>query len=113
MNIPHCIKASIRLDQVQFDKMKSLKIQNEPDDGWFIYYEDNWLYFFGSQTGYLIFKCKIHHNGSKFEIRDFYAERDIKMYGNTDDLKDIQEMRRLSRVLTLAVQNHLTAPVHT
>ena len=98
MNIPHCIKISIRLDQVQFDKMKSGHIPKETDDRWFIYYEDNWLYFFGSRTGYLIFKCKIHHDGSKHEIRDFYAERDVQMYGNTDDKRDIVELRHLIEI---------------
>ena len=96
MKNPHRIETSICLNQEQLARITFGSIPESMDDHWFIFFEDNWIYFHRSWTGNLIFQCQIQHIvDDRYEIRDFIVERDLNRYGNTDDKRDIVELKNL------------------
>ena len=58
-------------------------IDKSDNDRWFIYYEDSWVYFVRSWTGYHIFgfKLAVSPNGSANVIAS-WANRNIDEYRN-------------------------------
>ena len=63
------------------------------DDRWFIYYEDSWVYFVRSWTGYHIFGFKLaaSPDGSSSVIAS-WANRNIDEYQSTSKENDIQNI---------------------
>jgi hypothetical protein len=59
------------------------------EDKWYIYSEDNWLFFHRAWTGQGIYKLEIKHINERYIIDEFYVERNIDKYDNTNDLFDI------------------------
>ncbi len=70
-------------------------------DQWFIFYEDDALYFHRSWTGHCIYVVYFHHSGD--EMRAAYAavNRDPGQYGETDDQRDRVLVLELIDVLLL------------
>ena len=66
------------------------------DDRWFIYYEDSWVYFVRSWTGYHIFgfKLAVSPNGSANVIAS-WANRNIDEYQSKSKENDIQTINDL------------------
>jgi len=62
------------------------------EDKWFIYFENGWLYFHRSWTGFGIYKAQLKKepDGNGNSISEFWVERNQKKYINKDDHKDIQ-----------------------
>jgi len=65
-------------------------------DKWFIYYEDSWVYFVRSWTGYHIFEFKlaVSPNGSANVIAS-WANRNIDEYQSKSKENDIQTINDL------------------
>ncbi|MCZ2223209.1 MAG: ADP-ribosylglycohydrolase family protein [Chitinophagales bacterium] len=59
-------------------------------DKWFIYYQDEWLYFHRSWTGNGIYKAKLNKETDGYSIKEFWAERNHEKYQNEDDNTDIE-----------------------
>ncbi len=55
---------------------------------WFIYFENDWLYFHRSWTGIGIYKANVIAIENRYEIREFWVERNPLIYANTDDDSD-------------------------
>jgi ADP-ribosylglycohydrolase len=60
------------------------------EDKRFIYYENEWLYFHRSWTGYGIYKAKIDKVTDGYIIRELWVERNKEKYNNEDDNADIE-----------------------
>jgi len=71
------------------DKIIQGFIPKAMEDKWFIYSKDNWIFFHRSWTGQGIYKAEIKYINGRYIIDDFYAERNVERYSNTDDLFDI------------------------
>lgn len=59
------------------------------EDTWFIYFENDWLYFHRSWTGHGIFKTHFTKNEEQYKIEGFWVERNAEKYKNEDDTFDI------------------------
>ena len=70
-------------------------------DQWFIFHEDDALFFHRSWTGHCIYVVHFHETGE--EIRATYADvnRDPEQYGETDDQRDRELVLELIHVLLL------------
>ena len=71
------------------------------EDQWFIFHEDDALFFHRSWTGHCIYVVHFHERGD--EIRATYADvnRDPEQYGETDDQRDRELVLELIRALLL------------
>jgi hypothetical protein len=65
------------------------------EDKWYIYSNDNWLFFHRSWTGQGIYKTELKFDKGRYIIDEFYAERNRKIYDNTDDIFDYHILRIL------------------
>lgn len=60
----------------------------EMEDKWFIYCQDDRLFFHRSWSGLCIFEVHLGHHGKRLYLRDAYVNRDIRQYKETDDAQD-------------------------
>ncbi len=72
---PKRIAIGIHLTVKQFSKVTNGLIPQEMEDKWFIYYENEWLYFHRSWTGNGIYKAKLNKESDGYSITEFWAER--------------------------------------
>ena len=81
---------------VDANKIMSGYKPEDMDDRWFIYYEDSWVYFVRSWTGYHIFgfKLAVSPNGSANVIAS-WANRNIDEYQSKSKENDIQTINDL------------------
>lgn len=70
-------------------------IPQSPDDKWFIYLEDDWLYFHRSWTGTCIFQLQIVPANDHYRAVKALANRDPEQYRNEDDAYDVALMSYL------------------
>jgi len=86
------IKIELYFTEEQFLKLKKGLIPHEMEDKWFIFFEDDWLYFHRSWTGYGIFKAQLTKEKNVYSIKEFWAERKHEKYSNEDDRSDIEAL---------------------
>lgn len=77
-----------------YDINESIKIQEgylpeSMEDKWFIFYQDNWLYFHRSWTGYCIYKVKLKITDEGADIDEAWVTRDTEQYRNKVSDEDI------------------------
>jgi ADP-ribosylglycohydrolase len=87
---PKRIAIDLKFTEQQFSELTMGLIPEEMEDKWFIYYEDSWLYFHRSWTGFGIFKAQLHKELHGYSIKEFWVERNLKVYSNEDDDADIE-----------------------
>jgi hypothetical protein len=98
---PKRIAINLRFTQEQFEKIQRGLIPDTMDDKWFIYFENDWLYFHRSWTGYGVYKCKVDRDESGYFISELWAERNAEKYGLVDDKKDVELFSRMIVILLL------------
>lgn len=103
---PRRIVISMKLSNEQFAKLKEGLIPRAMEDKWFIFFEDQWLYFHRSWTGFGIYKTKIIQQGNDYIINEFWAERNPERYSNNNDNSDREMLLFLiaSGLLNIDVQ---------
>jgi hypothetical protein len=62
------------------------------EDKWFIYLEDDILYFHRSWTGYCIFQVFLEVRNDGYAVRETWVSRDPEQYRNTDPAYDRQTL---------------------
>ena len=65
------------------------------DDRWFIFLEEDWLYFHTSGTGLCIYQCRLEKRGDRYLLAEAWVNRDSDQYGRIDDDYDATLLRRL------------------
>jgi len=60
----------------------------EMEDKWFIFLEDDALYFHRSWTGTCIYELKLERRGEEYIIADAWVNRNSEQYGRDDDSYD-------------------------
>ena len=68
---PKQLQIYLEFNESQFSKIKNGLIPEEMEDKWFIYYEEGFLYFHRSWTGFGMYKTKITKEPTGYIIRDF------------------------------------------
>lgn len=86
---PKRIEISLRFTDEQFLKLKRGLIPQQMEDKWFIFFENGWLYFHRSWTGFGHYKAGIVKEEEGYSINEFWAERNQEKYKNEDDNIDI------------------------
>ena len=74
----------------QFSRLSIGLIPQQMEDKWFVYYENEWLYFHRSWTGYGMYQAKLNKEISGYSIKEFLVERNQEKYRNEDDKTDIE-----------------------
>ena len=87
---PKKINTNLEFSEEQYMKIKKGIIPREMEDKWFIFFEDNWLYFHRSWTGHGIYKSEIIKRDNKYFIKEFYVERNKEKYNCDDESRDIE-----------------------
>jgi len=88
---------ALSFTEEQYQKLQKGLVPKVMEDKWYIYFENDCLYFHRSWTGLGILRAEIIREdggeGVKYSIKEFYAERDeIK---NGDDLFDLDVLKQL------------------
>lgn len=89
---PKRIDIDLQFTDKQFSKLSRGIIPQQMEDKWFIYFENDWLYFHRSWTGFGIYKAKLNKEKEGYSIKEFWAERNLEKYGNEDDKTDIENI---------------------
>ena len=87
---PKRIAIDLHLTDKQFSKLTNGLIPQQMEDKWFIYYENEWLYFHRSWTGNGMYKAKLNKETDGYSITEFWAERNQEKYKNEDDNTDVE-----------------------
>jgi hypothetical protein len=90
IDTPKKIMIELSFSKEQYNKIIKGLIPQRMEDKWFIFFENNWLYFHRSWTGCGIYKAEIIKNDNKYCINEFYVERNKKIYESEDD-EDIED----------------------
>ena len=67
----------------------------EMEDKWFIYFEDNWLNFHRSWTGFCIFRLRLEPDGEGYRVAEAWASRDAAQYTNNAPEQDHRTINQL------------------
>jgi len=68
---PKRIDIDLHFTEIQFSKLTLGLIPQQMEDKWFIYYENEWLYFHRSWTGHGMYKAKLNKVIDGYSIREF------------------------------------------
>jgi len=63
-------------------------IPESMDHHWFIYLEEERLYFYRSWTGFCIYEVGLERNGNAYDAAEILVNRNPDQYGGTDDKYD-------------------------
>jgi hypothetical protein len=58
------------------------------EDKWFVFYEEPWLYFHRSWTGYCVYQLRFEPADSGARVAEVWVSRDAEQYRETDDTRD-------------------------
>jgi len=83
--LPKYIEFKIKLSDAEYALLKRGLVPDAMEDKWFIYFEDDWLYFHRSWTGQGIFKARLLEIDGEKVIDLFYVEGDPEQNKNTND----------------------------
>ena len=86
---PQKIDTFMVLTDDDFLKISCGYIPMEMEEKWFIFLEDDWLYFHRSWTGYGIYKAQLLKGNCFFYIKEFWAERNPEIW-TSNDYRDIK-----------------------
>jgi hypothetical protein len=92
MDNPKRIEIDLKLTEDQFLKVSRGLIPEEMEDKWFIYFEDGWLFFHRSWTGFELYRAKLNREKEGYSIKEFQVERNPEKYSNEDDQQDIASL---------------------
>jgi hypothetical protein len=70
-------------------------IPQEMEDKWFAYFEDGWLRFHRSWTGYCIYALRLDGSPSGVRVLESWANRNPQQYTGTDVAEDRARVRSL------------------
>ncbi|WP_226990057.1 ADP-ribosylglycohydrolase family protein [Cellulophaga baltica] len=93
MDNPKRLDVSIFLNFEQLNKLKLGLVPNQMEDKWFVYFNNDNIYFNRSWTGYEIFKAKLNLNENGCEINEFRVEQNLEKYKEADDERNIYNFK--------------------
>lgn len=90
MDSPNQITCFLLFDEQEFQRIMMGYIPEQMEEKWFAYFENGWLHFHRSWTGFEIYKAEIVAFDGSYVINSFWVERNSEKYGNTNDESDIE-----------------------
>jgi len=90
----------LSFSEEQYIKLKKGFIPKAMEDKWFIYFENDCLYFHRSWTGLGIYRAEIIKvnddvTDRKYTIKEFYVETDEEIYKDGDNAFDLDVLLQL------------------
>ena len=104
---PHLIKLSLVFTKEEYQKLIRGHIPYQMEDKWYIFYEDDWLYFHRSWTGYGMYKAQVLPDQNGYYIDEFWAERRKEMNKYGDDYNDSWEFLMLVSYYLLGINTRV------
>ena len=89
---PHSIKASFRIAESQYAKIRFGLLPLQMEDKWFVYFNDGRIHFHRSWTGAKIYEAAIQKGEDCYSISEIIVERDAELYSNTNDNEDVRSL---------------------
>jgi hypothetical protein len=86
---------ALSLSREERDRLVRGCIPEEMEDKWFIFHEQDWVYFHRSWTGYCIFQIKLKADGDGYDIEEALVNRDPEQYRNEDFNEDVRSLKAL------------------
>jgi hypothetical protein len=83
------VQLSKKFSNQEMTKMKQGSIPESQDDKWFIFYEDNKLYFHRSWTGFCIYIVKFEEKDDGYTTTEVIINRNKKQYTSENDAIDV------------------------
>jgi hypothetical protein len=96
---PQPLQLNLRFSDRQFFELKKGFIPRDMDDRWFIYCENEWLYFHRSWTGLGFYKAKLNKTDEGYSIDELWTERNNVERTHEKDLYDIETISVLIDML--------------
>jgi len=72
----------------EYEQLSYGRMPVEMEDKWFIYLEQDHLYFHRSWTGYCIFRLRFERDGHFYSVVEAMVNRDPDEYGSANDAYD-------------------------
>ena len=86
-------RVRLRIDRTfsadDYAKLQRGFIPRVMEEKWFIYFEDGWLRFHRSWTGFCIFQLRLERSGNGYRVAEAWANRDRGQYGGTDEADEV------------------------
>lgn len=86
--------------QEEYEVIRYGLIPEAMEDKWFIFLEEDVLYFHRSWTGYCIYQLTLRKDGANYTVAEALTSRDVSQYSATNDEYDV-------RLLTSLIDNLL------
>jgi len=91
-----------KFSEEEYEKISIGKIPEEMEDKWFIYEEENQLFFHRSWTGFCIFQVYINKTDQEYIVTDVLVNRDKNQYDYHDSVQEIDLLNFLIDNLLLS-----------
>jgi ribA/ribD-fused uncharacterized protein len=79
----------------EYERVRRGVIPQEMEDKWFIFLEDDWLYFHRSWTGFCIYQVRLEPVADGYRVAEVWVNRDPEQYTQTEDSQDVSSLHRL------------------
>lgn len=89
---PKRIEIALHFNKRQYFMLTKGFIPEKVEDKWFIFYEDDWLYFHDVNTGLGIYKAQLIEETNGYSIKEFLVERNQDKKMNENDKIDIENI---------------------
>jgi len=83
------------VNEEDFNKLARGFVPESMDDKWFVFHEDDRLYFHRSWTGHCIFWMIMKKSAAGGQIIDVWANRDPGQYRSNDVQTDVEMLKML------------------
>lgn len=90
-----------RFTLAEMEQVRRGCIPEQMEDKWFVYWENNTLYFHRSWTGICIYIARFHEEQDGYVMRDADVNRDPEQYQTTSDEEDVRLLSDLIDVVLL------------
>lgn len=90
-----------RFDAKELERLTIGLLPQQMEDKWFIYFEEDWLYFHRSWTGTCIYTVVLDAAGAGKKVALAWVNRDPEQYKKADDLYDTEILGYLIERLLL------------
>jgi hypothetical protein len=81
-------RAALQLDReysaVEFERIKLGSVPREMEDKWFVFYEEPWLHFHRSWTGFGVYQVRFESVEGKSRVAEAFVSRDQEQYRSTN-----------------------------
>ena len=79
----------------EYEHLRRGFVPQEMEDKWFIFLEDDLLYFHRSWTGYCVYQLRLEAVEGSYKIAEAWASRNPEQYTATDDEVDVFTLKML------------------